>query len=699
MKTPLTTGESEHKLEMRKRRTQFSVRINFFFFAAFLLFSTLLARLAMLQFVQGEELSALENAWQNKGVAIAPIRGNIYDTNGYPLAYTISSQTLFYQLKLDKKPEETIDLAKRLAAAFLELADEDKKAGQPDAAEVLLRMDAGLQLDGSKSPKGIVGNSFSPRRIKTNLTQKEIAYFSERRDEFDGLEITEESTREYDDNTIAVQLVGYLRQFSTARNPDLPKSFLDYYKADGMKEKYQDSQGDELVGFDGLEFMYQDELRGTPGKKTYRINSTAQIMEQVELTAPIKGNNLHLTIDKDVQLVTEKAIEDQLAYMKSPAAAGTYAARGSKAVAGYAVAMEVDTGRVVAMASFPDYNPNTTWINGKISTETLKQVEYQYTNGAVRERFGDFPNNPTEYRKHPSSLVYLGSTMKPLSVLIGLNEGLITANERYHDPVTFYFGRDRKAGISNSDGTYMGDLTAATAIQRSSNTYMAEMIGNRFYFSSKYPAYPKEGNAVEVWDSYVKKFGLGVLTGSGLPGESEGLADYIPAAKRDGPQPALIYSSFGQQGKYTTLQLAQYASMLANHGKRYKPQFVDKITTYDQETVKTFEPELLDEVTFPDQYWKVLEQGMKSTVQGFDGVTYTFNRKTGTSEQQIAGGNLDNAVLIAYAPAEKPKLAVAVVIPEGGFGSWGAAPIARKIFDAYDQQIGLEGVPKGAPAP
>ncbi|MNP66750.1 Penicillin-binding protein 2B [compost metagenome] len=114
--------------------------------------------------------------------------------------------------------------------------------------------------------------------------------------------------------------------------------------------------------------------------------------------------------------------------------------------------------------------------------------------------------------------------------------------------------------------------------------------------------------------------------------------------------------------------------------------------------MKTFTPELLDEVTFPDQYWAVLEQGMKSNVQGFDGVAYTYNRKTGTSEQQIAGSNLDNAVLIAYAPAEKPKLAVAVVIPEGGFGSWGAAPIARKIFDAYDQRIGLDGIPKGVPA-
>lgn len=695
MRTPLHTGETEENLAMRKRRTQFSVRINFFFFATFLLFSTLLVQLAIIQFVHGEELSAQEKLGQNQDVAIAPIRGNIYDSNGFPLAYTISSQSLFYQLKVEKTQQETIDLARRLADAFYSLAEESKKEEQPGVEEVLALMDTGWKMDSEKQGQPL-NFSFSPRRIKTNLTQQEIAYFAERRDEFDGIEITEESTREYNSNngsSIAAQVLGYLRQFSTANNPSLGRSFLDFYKGDEMKKVYPSS--DELVGFDGLEFMYQTELRGQSGKKTYRINSRAQIMGQVELVAPVKGNNLHLTINKDVQQTAEKAIESHLAYMKSPAARGTYAARGANAVAGYAVALEVDTGKVIAMANYPSYDPNI-WQNGRISTEKFNEIQFRFTNGTLRERNGEYPN-PEEFKRRPSSLVYLGSTMKPLSVLIGLSEGIITANERYRDPSTFYFGKDRNAKVSNSDNASFGELTAATAIQKSSNTYMAEMIGNRMYLSKKYPPYPQQGNAVDVWDSYVKKFGLGSSTGSGFPGESEGLADYIAAAKRDGPQPTMIYSSFGQQGKYTTLQLAQYASMLANQGKRYKPQFVEKITTYDQELVKAFEPVLLDEVNFPASYWDVLKQGMQSTVQGFEGAAYTLVRKTGTSEQQVPAGHVDNAVLIAYAPAEKPKLAVAVVVPEGGFGSWGAAPIARQIFDAYDQQIGLDGKPKGEP--
>jgi penicillin-binding protein 2 len=130
--------------------------------------------------------------------------------------------------------------------------------------------------------------------------------------------------------------------------------------------------------------------------------------------------------------------------------------------------------------------------------------------------------------------------------------------------------------------------------------------------------------------------------------------------------------------------------MLANRGKRLKPQFVTKITDYEDHVVQEFtEPIVLDEVDYPEEYWDTIQNGMLSSVQGFDGFPYSFRRKTGTSQSDIAGKLVDNAVFIAYAPAENPKLAVAVVVPEGGFGGLGAAPIARKIFDAYDKYVGL----------
>lgn len=125
-----------------------------------------------------------------------------------------------------------------------------------------------------------------------------------------------------------------------------------------------------------------------------------------------------------------------------------------------------------------------------------------------------------------------------------------------------------------------------------------------------------------------------------------------------------------------------------------KPQFVDKFETFDGQLVRKPEPEVLNEVQYPIEYWNTIQRGMEQVnKQGFVGFPHTVATKTGTSTQSVAGKDVDNAVFIAYAPAEKPKLAIAVVVPEGGFGSYGAAPIARKIFDAYDRSIGLTGTP------
>ncbi|MNZ83956.1 Penicillin-binding protein 2B [compost metagenome] len=126
-----------------------------------------------------------------------------------------------------------------------------------------------------------------------------------------------------------------------------------------------------------------------------------------------------------------------------------------------------------------------------------------------------------------------------------------------------------------------------------------------------------------------------------------------------------------------------------------EPHLVSKITDENGNIVKQFEPMVLNEVNFSDKYWDEVISGMETSVQtAFAGFPYDFARKTGTSQQLGDGVNRDNGVFIAFAPRENPKLAVAVVIPEGGFGSASAAPVARKIFDAYDQEYGLDGVPK-----
>lgn len=665
--------EDPDKKELVRRR-HFSFRLNFFFFCTFLLFSILIVRLALLQFVEGKRYSEEESNSTIRSHSIPPIRGNIYDRNNYPIATSTSTQSLYYTVDASNRNRDSvIELARKLEEAFRLYGDSSKQ--QPSAEEILKLMDVGYDMNKNRTKEPSYYSV--PRKIKGDLTQEEIAYFSWYRDEFKGVDIQEESIREYNNNRIAVQLVGYLKQFSGARNTTNGlKFYQEKAKLTDPMEKYLDN---EYVGFDGIEYMYQEELRGKNGVKSYPINAEEKIVGKVTLTTPEKGQNLFLTIDTDVQITAQNAIIEHLKYIKNPARDRyTYA---PNATTGYAVAMEVDTGNVIAMASMPDYDPGM-WYGG-LTPEEWDAIMLYYRNGTISDVPADWQDEK-ERARHPSSLVYLGSTIKPLTVLIGLQEKLITVNETYYDAGYTTFGKDRTR-ISNSDGRAWGPLNAVSAIARSSNTYMTDMIGLRLY--------GRQGG-LDIWDSYMKQFGLGVLTGSGLLGEKEGVLDYVHEARKASTQSALARASWGQMGRYTPLQLAQFTAMLANRGKRLKPQFVSKIETNDGQIVKTFEPEVLNEVSIQKEYWDAVQKGMEQVNKsGFDGFPYKVATKTGTSTQSVAGKDVDNAVFIAYAPADNPKLAVAVVVPEGGFGAYGAAPIARHIFDAYDRSIGLTGTP------
>ncbi|MWC29541.1 peptidoglycan D,D-transpeptidase FtsI family protein [Paenibacillus sp. MMS18-CY102] len=678
----------QQKREAANRR-HFSFRLNAFFFIIFLLFSVLIVRLSILQFVEGPTLKAEENKIGTVPIKLPPIRGNIMDSTGYPIAYSTSTQSLYYKLDPDirlklkkgstaKEQQKQIEermrpFAEELSAIF---AKDGDPAKQMTADDVLRQLDLGFKK-----------NSIStPRRVKSDLTNKEIAYFMENRDQFAGIDIVEESVRHYDKGSISVQLVGYLKKFNSAVNS------LDFYEK--KKEETTDPKlvylDQEDVGMDGIELMYQDELRGKNGLKVFPVNALSKIIGPPTITNPQKGDDLYLTINKNVQLRTENAITNHLAYLKT---SPDILKINQKPKTGYAVAMEVNTGKVVAMASMPDYDPNI-WAGGSISTEDYYNSEFMLNNGTIRDVPPPYEDRK-EAGKHAPSMVMLGSTQKPLSVLVGLNEGLFTTSTTYNDTGSFYFGgKNSRVRIGNAQGHQYGALDPAHAIGKSSNPFMAAMVGNKLY--EKYKG--REG--VDVWDKYMKQFGLGVKTGSDLPFEKEGIIEYYHELETASAQSALIRASFGQQAKYTVLQLAQYTGMLANRGKRMKPQFVEKIVDSDGKVVQGFKPEVLNTVDIPKQYWDEVEYGMKlvKVDAAFAGVNYTFASKTGTSQQSVGGKTVDNAVFIAYAPADNPVLAVAVVVPEGGFGAKGAAPIARQIFDAYDDEIGLNGTPRNPTA-
>lgn len=665
--------QQNHEKEELSNKRRFSFRLNFFFFSSFLIFSIIIIRLAVLQFVEGPVLAQQESSSVTKSIPLLPVRGTIYDATGETkLAYSEPIQSLYITLyknysQQEGGPEnpnrpEAEAMAEKLAEVFAEYGDTDR---EPMTTEDIINA---MDLEYRQT------HGYTPRLIKSDLSEEEIAYFMQHKKDFPGVSVIEETVRKYDEDSVAVQAIGYLKTFKTS------KTLAEYDAID----KENASQTDpglvyselEYVGVDGLERQYQDELRGKAGYSQIPINPLNLPEEGTVIQPPQKGHNLISSINKDVQVATEQAIMDQLDWLHSNPVSGKL---HPNAKTGFAVAMEVDTGNIVAMASMPDYDPNEPWDYDK--------VKYIYRNGTVES----FP--PDNSGRHPESTVLLGSTVKPLSVLIGLKEGFFSPNGTvYQDRGIAYFGRD-DSSVKNSQSHVYGPLSAATAIQHSSNAFMVDLIGEKLWNK-----YGSEG--VHVWDEYMKEFGLGVETGVDLPKEYEGFLEYTNEGET--ALARLAFASFGQQGKYTTMQLAQYATMLANKGKRMEPHLVKEIRDAEGNIVEKIEPKVLNEVDFNNTYWETIHRGMNTDVSmAFSGFPYDFARKTGTSEQDIyfngTRNRVENGVFIAFAPRENPKLAVAVVVPEGGYGSSSAAPIARKIFDAYDQAYGLDGVPKGKP--
>lgn len=666
-----------------KRKEFFTLRMNIFFFCTFIIFCVIIVRLAIIQFVEGPTLSEQETNGLIKTVALPPIRGTIYDDTHTKLAYSTPIQSLFITLREDYSLAKEQILIKRKNTlvrhkAFQLAEDIEKTLNRLDPnGQKLTKQDIIDAMD----LEFLKGSGYEPRRIKTNLNKAEVAYFSENKASFPGIEIVEESIRHYNPDTIAVQTVGYIKYFKSSKEI--------YSKLDALQKDKEILRNpgltyteDEIVGYDGIEFAFQDELRGENGYKEVSVTAQNMPIAIEQVIPPEKGNDVYLTINKNVQLKTEAAIMDQLRWLHTNKVSGE---THPNAITGYAVAMEVDTGKVIAMASMPDYNTNVWKSSGNknISTEDYERIKDNYQNGTIS------PISSGKSVNGLDSLLLLGSTIKPLSVLVGLKEGLFTTSDYYQDRGITYIGKEgSEQPIRNSSGHVIGSIDPSMAIQESSNVFMVDMVGKRL--NNKYPG----EKGIEKWDYYMKQFGLGVSTGVDLPKEYLGILEYKNTKQAGSNLAALAYASFGQQGKYTTLQLAQYASTLANEGKRMKPQLVNEIKDQDGTLVKKFSPEILNEIKLNKSFWREIKQGMNTSVSAFEGFPYDFARKTGTSQQDAKGQTRDNGIFIAFAPRDNPKLAIAVVVPEGGFGAQSAAPIARKIFDAYDQEYGLNGIPK-----
>jgi cell division protein FtsI/penicillin-binding protein 2 len=295
-------------------------------------------------------------------------------------------------------------------------------------------------------------------------------------------------------------------------------------------------------------------------------------------------------MDSALQAAVQKALERQL--------------QAAQLASGTAAVMEVKSGKVLALVGWPS--------GGDAAAEAVP----------------------------------MGSTVKPLTVLVGLREGLLRREDHFDDEGTYQYEGQT---VSNQDGAANGDLTASLAIEMSSNTFMAAKVAVPLY--NKYRQQP--GAAVRIWEMYLQSFGLG------RP------ADFDAEAARKGDLSALVNASWGQNEKFGVLDLVQYTATLANRGTRMKPLFDSRD-----------KPVVLGRSDFSAADWDLVREGMSARVDALDALPVAVARKTGTSTEQKDGNTLINSLCIAYAPADAPTVAVAVVVPGGGLGSGIASKVA-----------------------
>lgn len=479
-----------------------------------------------------------------------------------------------------------------------------------------------------------------PSVFVKQLAKKDFAFLQEKLHKFKGFYIQKRIIRNYPIKS-AANIVGYISEVN-----EIKAKKSSYYE-----------QG-ELIGAWGVEQQYEKQLRGTKGKKHYRRNNLNEIVGIYQNgkydTLAVTGKDLTLTIDSELQQYGEKLMQGK---------------RGG------IVAIEPKTGEILALVTAPSYDPNM-MVGRKRSRNSVLL-------------FNDTINNPT-YDRGLQGAYPPGSPFKIINGLIGLQEGVIDENSTTRCYGGYRYGKQQKAFMGCHCGIYNYPIKLKKAIAKSCNSY----------FSSTYRKIidnaPTAKEGMNIWSNHVKSFGLGNYLGYDLPVGQKGS---VPDAKlydkmypnfRWGPTHN-ISNAIGQGEVLTTpIQLANATAAIANKGYFYTPHIVKKINNnpITDTTYTIAKKTTIDSKHFPvaiEAMHEVFKTGTGrwSQVKGIE-----ICGKTGTSENytKINGQKVqlqDHSILIAFAPKNNPKIAMAVFVENGGYGSTIAAPITSLMIEKY----------------
>lgn len=638
--------------EKKKKKTQVPFRLNVLFLVVFFLFSILILRLGVLQIVNGEEKRIESEAVEEVIARKEAPRGKLLDANFREVVGNEPFFSLTYTKTVDTKAEDTMRIAKWLAERLGVTEDQKKKItvrdkkdyfiAQHDVTELIEERLSKKEkkLSDKEQYKALVDkiteeeiNSLSEEDIKILAYKRAMdtgyAYSAQRiKTNLNNSEVSIISENLGDLPGIDImadskRIYPFGESSIFGQVKQIPKSRTDYFMSMGYDRSDQ-------VGVSGLEDQYEQVLRGTKEKSVYLTNpKTGATIGEPKTIPGQRGKDIVLTLDMELQFHLEKILEEEI--LKAKPLGGNDLLKSA-----YIVMMNPKTGEIKGIAG-------KTYEDGKFHNDSYGALYNSYE---------------------------MGSTVKGATVLTGLQEGLVHMGEYIYDaPFT-------KNGMNKSSWKNMGSINDLDALKMSSNVYMFNimdrMIGPE-HWTQTY---------AEARYSF-SQFGLGVKTGIDFPNEATGYEGKPP----EGESGTLYDLGIGQFDTYTTMQLVQYVSTIANGGYRVKPQLVREIrepapnNEANGKLLKRFEPEILNKLDVEEKYIERVQQGFWQVMHAPGGTAKSYfddpekyhnpAGKTGTAQRIIRHprtGNLvekHNLTLVGYAPFENPEIAFAVVVPEG----------------------------------
>jgi penicillin-binding protein 2 len=593
-----------------------------FVFVVALALVALVARLTQVQVFEGARFAAAARANQIRRIPVAAPRGRIYDRHGVVL---VRSRPSFVCAMIPSDVRNGPETMRRLAGVL----------GIPEA-KLWTRLLHHHGINYKDFTEVATYEPYGPIVLATDLTASQMARLAESQDKLQGLDLEAQPVRDYPYHKLGSHFFGYVGQITEDEFATL--------RAKGYSQN-------DVIGKEGLEERYDRFLRGVPGGEQIEVNAQGQLVRRLGPVEPTPGDSLILSIDWNVQKLAETALRDQLALTSK---------LRDRPLAGAVVAIDPRDGGILALASYPNFDPN------------------DFTNGIKESTYAAYLNDPLRplYDRAIAAATPTGSTFKMVTGSGAISSGVIGKDQVLYD-----------SGAWNCHGHTFVDV-ASGGLGTTDFEHALAASSDGYFYQLGY----RLGHArLRHW---AEEFGLGSTLGVDIPGEYPGnwptnawsMKVYgLPLEPSDVCQLAIGQGAM----QATPLQMADVTATIVNGGILYRPHLVEAIRNARGTIVKRFDHDVIRKVGVSDEALREVRAGMDQVTEPW-GTAYgesvpglAYGGKTGTAETD--GGNGPNTTwFVAYAPSSHPTIAIAVFMERsGGYGANTAAPVARKIMAGY----------------